>query len=201
MAPSTSSFQVGSVKDFQRLDLERLEWHKIWSFHGHDTIDHLGSIHFSYTWLCNWEHSFSAWSKGKSLGTLHIGQALPWRAAPTWCGTMWFLCAPATQLVDQLGTILNSATSSEIHYQRPQLTCFSHIGWSKFLPTSYKARKTSLVSCEHNRKTKRCLAHLCLLPKSTCLSRRWTRPGVSSCFSHLGWTKPRRKRKGYGVPS
>ncbi len=49
-----------------------------------------------------------------------------------------------------------------------------------------RQRKTSLISCEHNRKTKRCLAHVCLLPRSTCLSRRWTRPGVSSCFSHLG---------------
>ncbi len=179
----------------------RLEWHKIWSFHGHDTIDHLSSIHFSYNWLCNWEHSFSTWSEGESTGALHTGWALPWRATPTWCGTMRFLCAPAAQLVDQLGTTFNFATSSKIHYQRPQLTGFSHIGWSNFLPTSYKARKTSLVSCEHNRKTKRCLAHLCLLPKSTCLLRRWTKPGVSSCFNHLGWTKPKRKRKGYGVPS
>jgi len=31
----------------------------------------------------------------------------------------------------------------------------------QFLPTSYKARKTSLVSNEHNKKTKRCLVHLC----------------------------------------
>jgi hypothetical protein len=69
------------------------------------------------------------------------------------------------------------------------------------LPTSYKARETSLVSYKHNRKTKRCLAHLCLFPKRTCLSRRWTRSGVLSCFNHLGWTKPRRKRKGYGVPN
>ncbi len=42
-----------------------------------------------------------------------------------------------------------------------------------------------MVSYEHNRKTKRCLAHLCLLPRNTCLSRRWTRLGVSSFFSHL----------------
>jgi hypothetical protein len=164
-------------------------------------IDHLGSIHFSYTWLCNWEHPFSAWSEGESRGALHTSQALPWRVAPTWCGIMRFLCAPAAQLVDQLGTTLSSTTGSEIHYQRPQPSGFSHIGWSKFLPTSYKARETSLVSYEHNRKTKRCLAHLCLLPRSTCLSRRWTRSGVSSCFSHLGWTKPRRKKKGYGVPN
>jgi hypothetical protein len=180
---------------------KRLEWHKIWSFHGHDTINYLGSIHFSYTWLCNWEHPFSVWSKGESLGALHTSQALPWRTVPIWCGKMRFLCALATQLVDQLGTILSSTISFEIHYQRLEPTCFSHIGWSKFLPTSYKARKTSLVSCEHNRKTKRCLAHLCLLPRSTCLSRRWTRPAVSSCFNHLGWTKPRKNRKGYGVPS
>jgi hypothetical protein len=114
---------------------------------------------------------------------------------------MRFLCAPAAQLVDQLGTTFSSTASFEIHYQRPEPTSFSHIGWSKFLLTSYKARKTSLVSCEHNRKTKRCLAHLCLLPRSTHLLGRWARLGVSSCFIHLGWTKPRRKRKGYGVPS
>ncbi len=174
---------------------------KIWSFHEHDTIDHLGSIHFSYTWLCNWEHPLSAWLEGESPRALHIGQTLPWRAAPTWCGTMRFLCASVVQLVDQLNTTLSFVASSEIHYQKPQLACLSHIGLSKFLPTSYKARKTSLVSCEHNRKTKRCLAHLCLLPMNTCLSRKWTMLSVSSCFSHLGWTKPRRKRKGYGVPS
>jgi hypothetical protein len=179
----------------------RLEWHKIWSLHGHGTIDHLGSIHFSYVWLCNWEHSFSTWPKGESPKALHAGQALPWKDAPTQCDTMRFLCAPATQLVDQPCTTLSSTVDSQIHHQRPQPSSFSHIGWSALLPTSYKARETFLISCKHNRKTKRCLAHLCLLPKSTRLSRRWTRFGVSSCFNHLGWTKPRRKRKGYGVPN
>jgi hypothetical protein len=103
-----------------------LEWHKIWSFHKHDTINHMGSIHFSYTWLCNWEHPFSTWSKGKSLGALHTGQALPWRASPTWCGTIRFLCAPTAQLVYQPSTTLNSTTSFEIHYQKPNLQV-SHI--------------------------------------------------------------------------
>jgi len=162
-------------------------------------IDHLGSIHFSYAWLCNWEHSFSAWREGESPGALHVGQALPWRAAPIRCSTMRFLCTPVAQLVDQPCTTLNFGY--EIQHQRPQPTCFSHIGWLELLPTSYKAKETSLVSCEHNRKTKRCLAHLCFLPKSTRLSGRWTRLGVSSCFNHLGWTKPRRKRKGYWVPN
>jgi hypothetical protein len=157
------------------------------------------SIHFSYAWLCNWEHPFSTWPKGESLGTLHDNQT--WRAPPTQCGTMQFLCALVSQLVDQLGTILSSAASSEIHHQRPQLVSFSHIGWLELLPTSYKVKETSLVSYKHNRKTKRCLAHLCLLPRNTCLPRRWTRLGVSSCFSHLGWTKLRRKKEGYGVPS
>jgi hypothetical protein len=164
-------------------------------------IDHLKSIHFSYTWLCNWEHPFSTWPKGESLGTLHVGQTLPWKTAPTRCGTMRFLCAPATQLVDQPCTTFSSVVGSEIQHQRPQPTSFSHIGWSELLPTSYKARKTSLVSCKHNGKTKTCLAHLCLLPKSTYLLRRWTRPSVLSCFNYLGWTKPGRKRKGYGVPN
>jgi hypothetical protein len=82
---------------------------------------------------------------------------------------------------------------------KTQLAGFSHIGWSELLPTSYKVRETSLVSFEHSRKTKRCLAHLCFLPKNTRLSWRWTKHGVSSYFNHLGWTKPRRKRKGYGV--
>jgi hypothetical protein len=117
------------------------------------------------------------------------------------CNTMQFLCAPATQLMDQPCTTLNSTISSGIHHQRPQPIDFSHIGWSELLPTNYKARKTSFVSCEHNSKTKRCLAHLCLLLKSTRLSRRWIGPGVSSCFSHLGWTKPKKKKKGYGVPN
>ncbi len=111
---------------------------------------------------------------------------------------MRFLCALIAQLVDQPCTTLSSAVGSEIHHHRPQTTGFSHIEWSKLLPTSYKARETSLVSYEHNRKTKRCLAHLCFLAKSTRLSGWWTRPGVSSCFSHLGWTKPKRKKKGYG---
>jgi len=162
-------------------------------------INHLGSIHFSYVWLCNWEHPFLAWLERKSLGTLHAGQALPWKAVPTRCGIMRFLCAPTTQLVDQPCTTFNSPIGFEIHHQRPQPIGFSHIGWSKHLPTSYKARKTSLVSCEHNRKTKRCLAHLCLLLRSTHLLGRWTKHGVPSCFNHLGWTKPKRKRKGYGV--
>ncbi len=192
-------FRLGVSRIFSGWIWRRLEWHKIWSFHGHGMIDHLGSIHFSYAWLCNWEHFFSVWPKGESPGALHIGQALPWRAVPTWCGIMRFLCAPAMQLMDQRCTTSSSAVGFEIHHQRPQPTGFSHIGWSKLLPTSYKARKTSLVSCEHNRKTKRCLAHLCFLPKSTHLSGRWTRPGVLSCFNHLGWTKPRRKKKGYGV--
>jgi hypothetical protein len=114
---------------------------------------------------------------------------------------MQFLCASAAQLVDQPCTILNSPIGFEIHHQWPQPTDLSHIGWSELLPTSYKARRTSLVSYEHNRKTKRCLAHLCFLPRSTCLSWKWTKLDVSSCFSHLRWTKPIRKRKGYGVPN
>jgi hypothetical protein len=111
---------------------------------------------------------------------------------------MRFLCALVVQLVDQPCTTLNFTVGSETHHQRPQPAIFSHIGWSELLPINYEARKTSLVSSEHNRKTKRCLAHLCLLPMSTHLSRRWTRPSVSSCFSHLGWTKPIRKKKGCG---
>ncbi len=165
-------------------------------------IDHLGSIHFSYTWLYNWEHPFSAWPKGKSPWTLHVGQTLPWRVALIQCDIMQFLCAPVAQLVDQPCITFNSAIGSKIHHQRPQPTGSSHIRWLELLPTNYKVRETSLVSYEYNTKTKRCLAHLCLLPKSTCLLGKWTRPGVSSsCFSHLGWTKPRRKRKGYGVPN
>jgi hypothetical protein len=108
---------------------------------------------------------------------------------------MWFICASAVQLVDQPCTTLNSTVGSKIHHQRPQLASFLHIGWLELLPTSYKARETSLVSYKHNRKIKRCLAHLCVFFKSTCLSGRWTRLGVSSCFSHLGWTKPRKKKK------
>ncbi len=164
-------------------------------------IDHLGLIHFSYAWLCNWEHPFSTWLEGESLAALHASQTLPWRAAPIWCGTMQFLCTSVAQLVDQPCTTLIFVFGSKIHHQIPQLEGFSHIGWLELMPISYKVRETSLVSCEHNRKTKRCLAHLCFLPKSTRLSGKWTKLGVSSCFSHLGWTKAQRKRKGYGVPN
>jgi hypothetical protein len=111
---------------------------------------------------------------------------------------MEFLCAPVAQLVDQPCTTFNFVVGSKTHHQRPQPANFSHIGWSKLLLTNYEARETSLVLSKHNRKTKRCLAHLCLLPKSTHLSRRWTKPSVLSCFSHLGWIKPKRKRKSYG---
>jgi hypothetical protein len=155
-------FKLGMSRIFNSWIWKRLEWHKIWSFHGHGMIDHLGSIHFSYARLCNWEHPFSTWPKGESPGALHVGQALPWRIAPTQCGTMQFLCAPAAQLADQPYTTLNFRVGSEIHHQKPQLASFSHIEWSELLPTSYKAKETSLVSCQHNRKTKRCLAHLYL---------------------------------------
>jgi hypothetical protein len=148
-----------------------------------------------------WKYPFSVWPKGKNLGSLHTGQALPWRATPTQCDTIRFLYTPTAQLVDQPCTTLSSIVGSEIHHHRTQPASFSHIGWSEFLPTSYKARKTSLVSYEHNRKTKRCLAHICLLHRSTRLSGRWIRHGISSCFNHLGWTKFGRKRKGHGVPN
>jgi len=194
-------FMLGVSRIFNGWIWRRLEWHKIRFLHGHGMINHLSSIHFSYDWFCNWKHPFSIWPEGKSPGALHAGQTLPWRATPIRCGTMWFLCAPITQLVDQPYTIFNSTVESDIHHQRPQPASFSHIEWSKLLLTNYKARKTSLVSCEHNRKTKRCLAHLCLHPRTTHLSGKWTKLGVSSCFSHLGWTKPKRKRKGYGVPN
>jgi hypothetical protein len=138
-------FMLGVSRIFISWIWRRLEWHKIQSLHGHGTIDHLGSIHFSYAWLCNWEHPFSTWPKGETLGALHVGQTLPWRAALTWCNTMLFLCAPTMQLVNQPCTTLSFTVGSEIHHQRPQLAGFSHIGWSKLLPTSYKAKET-LVS-------------------------------------------------------
>jgi hypothetical protein len=112
-----------------------LEWHKIWSLHRLGTIDHLGSIHFSYNWLCNWKQPFLAWPKGESPGALYVGQALPWKVAPTRCGTMWFLCALVAQLVDQFYTTFNFAIGSKIHNQRSQLIVFSHNEWSKLLPT------------------------------------------------------------------
>jgi hypothetical protein len=138
---------------FSDLIWRRLEWHKIRSLHGHGMIDHLSSIHLSYAWLCNYEHPFSAWPKGESPRALHAGQALPWRAAPTRCDTMQFLCAPVAQLVDQLCNTLSSVIGSEMHHQRPQPISFSHIGWSKLLPTSYKAKETS-ISCEQIGKPK-----------------------------------------------
>ncbi len=70
----------------------------------------------STSWLCDWEHPFTAWPEGENLGTLHDGQTLPWRTIPTWCGIMRFLCTPATQLVDQPCTILISTINFEIHH-------------------------------------------------------------------------------------
>ncbi len=70
-------FKLGVSRIFNGWIWRRLEWHKIRSLHGHGTIDHLGSIHFSYIWLCNWEHPFSVWPKGKSPRALHVGQVLP----------------------------------------------------------------------------------------------------------------------------
>jgi len=122
-------FGLGVSRIFSNWIWRRLEWHKIQSLHRHGTIDHLGLIHFSYTWLCNWEQPFSTWPKGKNPKALHVGQTLPWKAAPTWCGTMRFLCVLVAQLVDQLCTTLSSVVGFEIHHQRPQLASFSHIGW------------------------------------------------------------------------
>jgi len=45
---------------------------------------------------------------------------------------MQFLCALAAQLVDQPGTTISSATSSEIHYQKPQPTGFSKLDDQSF---------------------------------------------------------------------
>jgi len=160
-------FKLGVSRIFSGWIWRSFKWHKIRFLHRHGTIDHLSSIHFSYTWLCNWEHPFSIWPEGKRPGALHVGQTLPWKATPIWCGTMWFLCALTMQLVDQPCTIFSSIVGSKMHHQKPQFAGFSRIGWLKLLPTSYKAKETSLVSCKHNRKTKRCSAHLYFLAKST----------------------------------
>ncbi len=191
-------FRLGVSRIFKGWIWRRLEWHKIWSFHGHGTIHHLGSIHFSYIWLYNWGHTFSTWPEGKSPRALHTGQTLPWRATPTQCDTMWFLCAPAAQLVDQPCTTLNFAIGSKIHHQKPQPTGFLHIRWLELVPTNYKAKETSLISYKHNRKTKRCLAHLCLLPKSTRLLGRWTKPDVLSCFSIWDEPSPKERERAMG---
>jgi hypothetical protein len=118
-------FRLGVSRIFNSWIWKRLEWHKIQSFHEHGTINHLGSMHFSYAWLCNWKHPLSTQLEGESLGALHVGQTLPWRAAPTRCDTMQFLCALAAQLVDQLSTILNSVVGFEIHHYKPQTYKFS----------------------------------------------------------------------------
>jgi hypothetical protein len=192
---------LGVSRIFTRWIWRRLEWHKIWSLHRHGTIDHLGSIHFSYRWLCNWEHPIlNLTRRRKSRSTTHRSSiTLESRSY-----SMWHNAVPMHVNYAISGPTLHHSQFCSWLWDTPSETQpagFSHIGWSELLPTSYKAKETSLVSCEHNRKTKRCLAHLCLLPRSTCLSGRWTRLGVSSCFSHLGWTKPKRKRKGYGVPN
>ncbi len=118
-------FRLGVSRIFNGWIWKRLEWHKIRSFHGHGTIDHLGSIHFSYPWLCNWKHPFSAWPNGESSRALHVGQTLPWKAVLIRCDIMRFLCTPAAQLMDQPCTILSFVVGFEIHHRRPQLAGFS----------------------------------------------------------------------------
>jgi len=95
--------------------------------------------------------------------------------------------------VDQPCTTLSSIVGSKIYHQRPLPAGFSHIGWSKFLLINYKAIKTSLISYEHNRKTERCLAHLCLLP--------WTHvfqgdgPGLVYHHALATWDEPSLKER------
>jgi hypothetical protein len=200
LASWTSSFQVGSVKDFNSWIWRRLEWHKIQSVHEHGTIDHMGSIHFSYVWLCNWEYHFLAWPEGESPRALHVGQALPWKVVPTQCNTMQFLCAPAVQFIDQPYTTFNSTVGSKIHHQKPQPVGSSHIGWSELLPTSYKARETSLVFFNTIGKPKGAWP--------TFVSFPWTHtfqgdgPGMVYCHVSATWDElSPKKEKGLWVPN
>jgi len=55
------------------------------------------------------------------------------------------------------------------------------------------ARETSLVFYEHNKKTNKCLAHLCLLPRRTRLSGRWIKPSV--CHASTTWDEPSSKER------
>jgi hypothetical protein len=74
------------------------------------------------------ENTLFQLNQREKVRALHAGQALPWRAPPIRCSTMRFLCAPATQLVDQLGTTFNYAVGSKIYHQKSKLAGFSHIG-------------------------------------------------------------------------
>jgi hypothetical protein len=56
------------------------------------------------------------------------------------------------------------------------------------MPTSYKARKTSLVFYEHNRKTKRCLTHLCSFLGAHAFQEDG--PGLVSCHASTTWDEP-----------
>jgi hypothetical protein len=102
---------------------------------------------------------------------------------------MQFLCTLVAQLVDQPYTTFSSTIGFEIHHQKPQPTSFSHIGWWELLQTSYKARKTSLVSYKHNRKTKRCLVHLCFLLRST-HTFQGDGPGLVYHHASTTWDEP-----------
>ncbi len=113
-------FKLVMSRIFNGYIWRKFKWHKIWSLNEHGTIDCLGLIHFSYVWLCNWKHPFSAWPKGESLQALHVNQALPWKALLAQCGTMGFLYASTMQLVDQPCTTFSSIVGFEIHHQRPQ---------------------------------------------------------------------------------
>jgi hypothetical protein len=57
---------------------------------------------------------------------------------------MQFLCAPTMQLVDQLGTILSSIVSFEIHYQRPKPTRFLTYRMIKVLANQLQGKKNLL---------------------------------------------------------
>jgi hypothetical protein len=180
----TSSFQVGSVKDFQWLDLE-----KAW------VTQNMSSLFTDMVWLITQAQPISPMLS-------YVIENTPFQLDQREKVQKHYMLVKHYLEESLLPcNTLNFTISSDIHHQRPKPASFSHIGWPNLLPTNYKVRETSLVSCEHNRKTKRCLVHLFFFPRSTHLSWKWTRLGVSSCFNHLGWTKPRRKRKGYGVPN
>jgi hypothetical protein len=70
---------------------------------------------------------------------------------------------------------------------------FSHIGLSKLLPANYKAKETSLVSCEHNRKTKRCYAHLLFFLGAHAF--QGDGPNMVYCHALATWDEPSPKER------
>lgn len=66
------------------------------------------------------------------------------------------------------------------------------------MPTSYLARKSTLVLSQHHWTAKRWLTYVCELSRCPCFSGKWTRTCVLSHYNYMGWLKPWREKRVIG---